>query len=78
MDVCSASDIPAFKQDATILIWILERQDRTVWIGLIWLRIGSSGSSCKHANELSGSMKFWKFLSSCTIDSFSRKAQLRE
>jgi hypothetical protein len=32
-------------QDAggwTILKWILERQDRMVWIGLIWLRIGTS------------------------------------
>jgi hypothetical protein len=23
--------------------WILERQDRVVWTGLIWLRIGTSG-----------------------------------
>jgi hypothetical protein len=27
----------------TILKWILERQDELVWIGLIWLRIGTSG-----------------------------------
>jgi hypothetical protein len=27
----------------TILKWILERQDAVVWIGLIWLRIGTSG-----------------------------------
>jgi hypothetical protein len=26
----------------TILNWILERQDGTVWTGLIWLRIGTS------------------------------------
>jgi hypothetical protein len=26
-----------------ILKWILERQDVMVWIGLIWLRIGTSG-----------------------------------
>jgi hypothetical protein len=26
----------------TILKWILERQDGVVWIGLIWLRIGTS------------------------------------
>jgi hypothetical protein len=26
----------------TILKWILERQDRMVWTGLIWLRIGTS------------------------------------
>jgi hypothetical protein len=27
----------------TILKWILERQNRMVWIGLIWFRIGTSG-----------------------------------
>jgi hypothetical protein len=27
----------------TILKWILERQNGMVWIGLIWLRIGTSG-----------------------------------
>jgi hypothetical protein len=27
----------------TILKWILERQDGMVWIGLVWLRIGTSG-----------------------------------
>jgi hypothetical protein len=27
----------------TILKWILEREDGMVWIGLIWLRIGTSG-----------------------------------
>jgi hypothetical protein len=27
----------------TILKWILERQDGMEWIGLIWLRIGTSG-----------------------------------
>jgi hypothetical protein len=27
----------------TILKWILERQDGMVWIGSIWLRIGTSG-----------------------------------
>jgi hypothetical protein len=26
-----------------ILKWILERQDGMVWIGLVWLRIGTSG-----------------------------------
>jgi hypothetical protein len=26
----------------TILKWILERYDGMVWIGLIWLRIGTS------------------------------------
>jgi hypothetical protein len=27
----------------TILKWIVERYDRMVWIGLIWLRIATSG-----------------------------------
>jgi hypothetical protein len=27
----------------TILGWILVRQDGMVWIGSIWLRVGSSG-----------------------------------
>jgi hypothetical protein len=27
----------------TILKWILEREDGMVWIGSIWLRIGTSG-----------------------------------
>jgi hypothetical protein len=27
----------------TLLKWILERWDRVVWTGSIWLRIGTSG-----------------------------------
>jgi hypothetical protein len=27
----------------TIVIWILERYDGMSWIGLMWLRIGTSG-----------------------------------
>jgi hypothetical protein len=27
----------------TILKWIFERQNGIVWLGLIWLRIGTSG-----------------------------------
>jgi hypothetical protein len=34
--------------------------------------------SCEHGNEPSGSIKCWKFLSSCTIGGFSRRAQLHE
>jgi hypothetical protein len=30
------------------------------WIGLIWLRIGTSGGSCEHGIEHSGSMKCWE------------------
>jgi hypothetical protein len=37
-----------------------------VWIGLIWLRIGTNGGPCEHGNKLSGSIKCGKFLSSCT------------
>jgi hypothetical protein len=32
-----------------------------VWIGLIWLRIGTSGG-LEHGNEPSGSIKFWEVL----------------
>jgi hypothetical protein len=35
-------------------------------------------NSCKHGNEPSGSIKCWEVLNSCTIDSFSRRAQLHE
>jgi hypothetical protein len=33
-----------------------------VWIGLFWLRIGTSGGLCEHGNEPSGSIKFWEVL----------------
>jgi hypothetical protein len=33
-----------------------------VWIGLIWLRIGTSRGSCEHGNEPSGSVKCWEVL----------------
>jgi hypothetical protein len=36
----------------TILKWILDRYDGMVWIGLIWLRIGTS----EHDIEASGSI----------------------
>jgi hypothetical protein len=42
----------------TILKWFLERLDGMVWIGLIWLRIGTS----EQGNELSGSIKCWEVL----------------
>jgi hypothetical protein len=29
--------------ECTILKWISERQDGMVWLGSIWLRIGTSG-----------------------------------
>jgi hypothetical protein len=40
-----------------ILKWILEREDRVVWTGLVWLRIGTSGGSCECGNKPSGSTK---------------------
>jgi hypothetical protein len=33
-----------------------------VGIGSIWLRIGTSGVSCEHSNEPSGSIKCWEVL----------------
>jgi hypothetical protein len=33
-----------------------------VWIGLIWLRAGTSGGSCEYGIEPSGSMKCWEVL----------------
>jgi hypothetical protein len=42
----------------TILKWILEKQDRMIWIGLIWSRIGTS----EHGDKPSGSIKCWEIL----------------
>jgi hypothetical protein len=33
-----------------------------VWAGLIWMRIGTTGGSYDHGNELSVSMKCWEIL----------------
>jgi len=33
-----------------------------VWTGYIWISIGTSGGSCEHGNELSGSIKGGEFL----------------
>jgi hypothetical protein len=33
-----------------------------VWTGSIWLRIGTSGRLCEHANKISGSMNWWEVL----------------
>jgi hypothetical protein len=33
-----------------------------VWIGLMWLRIGTVEGSCEHGNEPSGSIKYWEVL----------------
>jgi hypothetical protein len=33
-----------------------------VWIGLIWLRIGTTGGLCEDGIEPSGSIKCWEVL----------------
>jgi hypothetical protein len=49
----------------------------TDWIGLTWLRIGTSGrGSCEHNNEHSGFINFINFLSTCTIGVSLRRIQL--
>jgi hypothetical protein len=45
-----------------ILKWILERQNRVVWTGLMWLRIGTGEGSCEHDNEYFSSTKCWEVL----------------
>jgi hypothetical protein len=41
------------------------------WIGLVWLRIGTSGGLYERGNEPSGSIKRWEVLEfSCTIGGF--------
>jgi hypothetical protein len=42
-----------------ILEWILRKQGGKVWIGCIWLEIGTSGggSSYEYSNDPSGSIK---------------------
>jgi hypothetical protein len=47
-----------------ILKWILGKYAFGVWIGFIWLRIGtgSSPARCEHGNEPSGSTKCGEFL----------------
>jgi hypothetical protein len=46
------------------------------WIGLNWLRIGTSGGPYEHGNEPSVSINAGEFLSSCRIGFSSRRAQL--
>jgi hypothetical protein len=47
------------------------------WIGFIWLRIGTRALLNTVIN-LRVPLNTGKFLSSCTIGGFSRRAQLRE
>jgi hypothetical protein len=45
-----------------ILKWILEKQNVLVWTGIMWIIRGTSGGSCEHCYEPSGSIKFWEIL----------------
>jgi hypothetical protein len=45
-----------------ILIRILKEQGQRVWTEFIWIRMGSSGASVKHRNELTGVIKGGTFL----------------
>jgi hypothetical protein len=38
------------------------REDGMVWIGFMWLRMGTSEVSCEHNNEPSGSIRCWEVL----------------
>jgi len=40
-----------------ILRWIFRKWDVGAWTGLIWLRIGPGGRTCKCGNEPLGSIK---------------------
>jgi hypothetical protein len=46
------------------LNWILEKYNGLLWIGLIWLSIGTHGGwgSCEHGNAPSSSQKCWEIL----------------
>jgi hypothetical protein len=44
------------------LRWTLGKWGLGMWIGFIWLRIGTVASSCEHGNEPSGSIKCGGFL----------------
>jgi len=45
-----------------ILRWIIRKWDVGAWTGLIWLRIGPGGDTCKCGNEPLGSIKCGEFL----------------
>ena len=49
--------------DVRIIIrWIFRKCVGGAWTGLIWLRIETSGGTCKRGNEPSGSIKCGEFL----------------
>jgi len=45
-----------------ILRRICREWDEGVWTGLIWLRTGAGGNTCKCGNEPSGSIKCGEYL----------------
>ena len=45
-----------------ILRWILKKWDLGAWTGLIWLKIGTGGGTCKCGDEPLGSIKYGAFL----------------
>jgi hypothetical protein len=45
-----------------ILEWTLKILGEKLWTGFIWLMIWSSGGSCEHGGETSGSIKGEEFL----------------
>jgi hypothetical protein len=45
-----------------ILKWVLGEMAWSLWIGFIWLRIGTGEGSYEHSNEPLGSIKGGKFL----------------
>jgi hypothetical protein len=40
---------------------ILGKKGGRVWIGFMWLKIGTDGGSCEHGNKPSGSIKGGEF-----------------
>lgn len=44
-----------------VLKWILERWNKRVSTGFMWMRIGKLEGFCEHGNEYAGSMQFWEF-----------------
>jgi hypothetical protein len=57
-------------------------EDRVVWTGLIWIRIGTNRDKWRAlvntVMDLRAPYNTGKFLSGCTNGGFSRKAQLHE
>jgi hypothetical protein len=66
-----------------ILGWNLEKWDKVMWTGLIWLRIRNqwqalvnTAMNLQHPQNVAGGRVGWKFLSSCATVGFSKRTQL--